>query len=38
VPFREHVVFYLPLDSGGVAVQRILHVAQNAEALRWDDE
>jgi toxin ParE1/3/4 len=38
VPFREHVIFYLPLDGGGVAIQRILHAAQNAEALRWDEE
>lgn len=37
VPFREHVIFYLPLDGGGVAIQRILHAAQNAEALRWDE-
>jgi toxin ParE1/3/4 len=36
VPFREHVIFYLPLAGGGVAIQRILHGARNAEALRWD--
>ena len=38
VPFREHVIFYLPLDGGGVAILRILHGARNAEALRWDGE
>lgn len=38
VPFREHVIFYLPLEDGGVAAQRVLHAAQNAEALRWDEE
>lgn len=38
VPFREHVIFYLPLEDGGVAIQRILHGAQNAEAILWDDK
>ncbi len=33
---REHVIFYLPGEGGTVVVQRILHGARNAEALRWD--
>ena len=33
---REHVIFYLPGNGGAVVVQRILHGARNAEALRWD--
>ena len=37
VPFREHVIFYLPMEGGGATIQRVLHGAQNAEALRWDD-
>lgn len=37
VPCREHVIFYLADVGGAVVVQRILHAAQNAEALRWED-
>jgi toxin ParE1/3/4 len=37
VPCREHVIFYLPDVDGAVVVQRVLHAAQNSEALRWAD-
>jgi toxin ParE1/3/4 len=37
VPCREHVIFYLPDVNGAVVVQRVLHAAQSAEALRWAD-
>ena len=38
VPFREHVIFYLTQEDGGVAVHRKLHGAQNADAHLWADQ
>ncbi len=37
VPYREHIVFYLPLESGPVVIQRVLHSAQNAEGIDWSE-
>jgi hypothetical protein len=37
VPFRAQVIFYLPMERGHVAIQRILSAAQNAQALWWGE-
>lgn len=37
VPCGAHVIFYLPDVGGAVVVQRVLHAAQNAEAMAWAD-
>lgn len=37
VPCRAHVVFHVKLSAGVIGIARILHVKQNAAALRWDD-
>jgi toxin ParE1/3/4 len=34
---REHVIFYLPDVGSAVVVQRIVHGAQNVEALDWSE-
>lgn len=36
-PCGAHVIYYLPHGRGAVVVQRILHVAQNAEAMALAD-
>ncbi len=37
-PCRAHVVFYVELGGGVIGIVRVLHVRQNAAALRWEQE